>query len=277
MPRVLLVVVAFAAAATALPHRLRRAKPEKSVADDHAHRLRGAASAVKEVAHDRPPRGVAPSLAALEADLDHLLEHSVLNSERRVVALIAVGIEAAVEALVKFVAKKCVNGVAAKVKNMFNRGGKDENGQVTPVGTAELSLARACVQLRAHQIKGEEIGWSAEDLKAELTVLGVHTLEGERGEIDFDPRGTKINYIDPHGTPRQTTFNEGEDDLENQKNAYATARTALAEAMTQAVVEASKVDGTNAVDKAGKPLNVADVREGASQIKVGDGTTTGPD
>ena len=33
MPRVLLVIVAFAAAATAVPHRLRRAKPEKSVAD----------------------------------------------------------------------------------------------------------------------------------------------------------------------------------------------------------------------------------------------------
>ena len=197
-------------------------------------------------------------------------------------ALIAVGIEAAVEALVKFVAKKCVNGVAAKVKNMFNRGGKDENGQVTPVGTAELSLARACVQLRAHQINEENIGWSAEDLKAELTVLGVKKIADngggfEYGDIDFSKGEAKISYIDRHGTPRQTTFNEGEDDLENQKNAYATARTALAEAMTQAVVEASKVDGTNAVDKAGKPLNVADVREGASQIKVGDGTTTGPD
>ena len=111
-------------------------------------------------------------------------------------------------------------------------------------------------------------------------MLGVHKL-AENGadfeyDIDFDPP-TTISYIDRHGTPRQTTFNEREDDLENQKNAYATARTALAEAMTQAVVEASKVDGTNAVDKAGKPLNVADVREGASQIKVGDGTTTGPD
>ena len=51
MPRVLLVVVAFAAATTALPHRLRRAKPEKSAADDH----------------DPKPR--TPSLAALESFL----------------------------------------------------------------------------------------------------------------------------------------------------------------------------------------------------------------
>ena len=54
MPRVLLVVVAFAAAATALPHQLRRAKPEKSVADAHA-----------------PTRRM-PSLAALEADIEEL-------------------------------------------------------------------------------------------------------------------------------------------------------------------------------------------------------------
>ena len=51
MPRVLLVVVAFAAATTALPHRLRRAKPEKSAADDHA------------------PKPRTPSLAALESFL----------------------------------------------------------------------------------------------------------------------------------------------------------------------------------------------------------------
>ena len=42
-----------------------------------------------------------------------------------------------------------------------------------------------------------------------------------------------------------------------------TARTALAEAMTQAVVEASKVQG-KAVDKEGEPLNVDEVKEGAS-------------
>ena len=51
MPRVLLVVVAFAAATTALPHRLRRAKPEKRAADDHA------------------PKPGTPSLAALESFL----------------------------------------------------------------------------------------------------------------------------------------------------------------------------------------------------------------
>ena len=53
MPRVLLVVVAFAAAATALPHRLRRAKPEKSVAEAHASTRRAV-------------------LDALDADLDAL-------------------------------------------------------------------------------------------------------------------------------------------------------------------------------------------------------------
>ena len=56
---------------------------------------------------------------------------------------------------------------------------------IAPVAQAEASLARACVQLRAHQINEENIGWSAEDLKAELAVLGVHKLADNDNDIDL--------------------------------------------------------------------------------------------
>ena len=165
-----LLLVALAAGAAALPQRLRAsAAPAKKAAHDHPRRaapslaaldasLGDLAGTLEKEAHGAAHAGgVSRALGALEADLDHLLEHSVLEFERRFEVLAAIGLETAVEALIDFVVEKGLNAVGDRVRKIFDSGGKDGQTMVEPVEAAEKNLMHACVQLKAHVVSAKAL------------------------------------------------------------------------------------------------------------------------
>ena len=204
------LIALLAAGAVALPHRL-------------------GASAVKKVGHVHPRR-TAPSLAALEADVDKL---SSLTFERTGVGEVLAGfaLGAAIDALVNKFAKKAGDAAGAGVRRMFQTAEDEDGAEIPLLMAAENEVGQACIQLLAHKAAneaaedaGEEplaLDWDEINVEAELGALG-----GAWQLQDQD--GDRVSYINRNGVPEHQRMVEN---FEAAKSAYMAAKRLLMQIM----------------------------------------------